>query len=241
MFFRRDFIFFRESCKRSVASFSRASRHFKVFIFNRLKVDTKIKLCQLLTNMTVAIKFPKQLRKRLFSVKQAEELGLSKRTLQSLYESGQIERVARGIYQSVNAEFSNEDQLNAATLRMGYPSAICLVSALVQYNLTDTIPRKVWIMVPVSKRTAHKDLKLLRCRSPLWEIGIVKENGYRITSLERTLVDCLIYRRLVGLQTFIDALKRSIQQKKTTPGKILDMAVQLKVDHRLRPYLEVLA
>ena len=191
--------------------------------------------------MTVAIKLPKQLRKHLFSVKKAEEVGLSRRALQSLYESGQIERVARGVYQSVNAEFSNEDQLNAATLRMGYPSAICLISALVQYNLTDAIPRKVWIMVPVSKRTAHKDLKLLRTRSPRWEIGIIKENGYRITSLERTLVDCLIYRRLVGLQTFIDALKRSIQQKKTTPVKILDMAIQLKVGHRLRPYLEVLA
>jgi predicted transcriptional regulator of viral defense system len=191
--------------------------------------------------MSMTVKFPKQLKKRLFSVKQAEELGLSRRVLQSLYESGQIERVARGVYQFVNVEFSNEDQLIAATLRMGYPSAICLVSALVQYNLTDIIPRKVWIMVPASKRTIQTDLKVLRSRSPLWEIGIVQENGYRITSLERTLADCLIYRRLVGLQISIDALKRAIQQKKTTPGKVLDIAVQLKVEHRLRPYLEVFA
>lgn len=213
-----------------------------LFGFNfLLKVDTIIVLCQLLTHMPGVVKLPKQLRKHLFSVRQAEKVGLSRRTLQHLYESGQIQRVARGIYQSVNAEFFNEDQLNAATLRMGYPSAICLVSALVQYNLTDTIPRKVWIMVPVSKRTAHEDLKLLRSRSPMWEVGIVKERGYRITSLERTLVDCWIYRRLVGVQTFVDALKRAVQQKKTTAGKVLDMAIQLGVGHRLRPYLEILA
>jgi predicted transcriptional regulator of viral defense system len=191
--------------------------------------------------MTALVKFPKQLRKRVFSAKQAEEVGVSRRELQTLYESGQIERVARGVYQSVNAEFSNDDQLTAASLRMGDPSAICLVSALVQYNLTDSIPRKVWIMVPVSKRTTHKDLKVLRCRSPIWEVGIVKEKGYRITSLERTLVDCFIYRRIVGLQIFIDSLKRAIQLKKTTPGRILEMAIQLEVDHRMRPYLEVLA
>jgi hypothetical protein len=75
----------------------------------------------------------------------------------------------------------------------------------------------------------------------MWEIGIVKERGYRITSLERTLVDCLIYHRLVGMQTFTDAVKRAVQQKKTTPGKVLDMAIQLGVGHRLRPYLEILA
>jgi len=191
--------------------------------------------------MAILTKISKQFKNQPFSVKQALKAGFSRREIQASYEARQIERVARGVYQSVESEFSEDDLLQSAVLRVGLPSAICLISALVHYHLTDIIPRKVWIMVPASKHTTHGDLKLLRTRSPAWQVGIIQENGFQVTSLERTIIDCFIYRRLVGVNTFLDALKMAIEQKRTSPGKILDMAIELKVDHRVRPYLEVYA
>ena len=78
---------------------------------------------------------------------------------------------------------------------IGTPSAISLLSALSYYNLTDTIPNKIWLIVPISKRTRRRDLRLLRITNPHWDIGIDKKQGYWITSINRTLVDIFIYKK----------------------------------------------
>lgn len=75
-------------------------------------------------------------------------------------------------------------------------------------------------MVPHSKRSRHSELKLHRVRSPEWKVGIIKQKGYNITSIERTVVDTIHYRRIVG--STID---------KTTLSKVMGIADQLKVLH----------
>jgi predicted transcriptional regulator of viral defense system len=184
---------------------------------------------------------PLPLQDHPFSLNQALSQGLSRYALSQLVSEGAVEQLARGVYRASKDDVSEEDQFRIATLRVGIPSAICLVSALSHYGLTDAIPKKTWIMVPTSKRTHYRDVKVLRVRSPDWKIGIDVQDGYAITSLERTLVDAIHYRRLLGTQVAIEALRQSLEEKKTTLGKILDMAVKLKLDHRIRPYVEALS
>ena len=124
---------------------------------------------------------------------------------------------------------------------MGKPSAICLVSALSVYGLTDVIPRKTWITVPATKRTQISSLKVLRQIDPQWNIGIEKKDGYMITSIERTLVESFCYKNMIGSNTPIEALREGIRQKLTTPSKVLDMAKKMGVVHRILPYLEAMA
>jgi hypothetical protein len=96
-------------------------------------------------------------------------------------------------------------------------------------------------MVPMSKRTRHGDLKLLRARNPEWNIGIKEEKGYSITTIDRTIVDCLHYRARIGSQIGISGLKKAVSLKKTTLGKIMDMAVKLGIGHRILSYIEALS
>ncbi len=76
---------------------------------------------------------------------------------------------------------------------------------------------------------------------PHWEIGIRKTKRYWITTLDRTLIACIIYKRLVGNQVALPALKRAITQNNTKPGSLYDLAKKMRVAHRIRPYIEVLA
>jgi predicted transcriptional regulator of viral defense system len=185
---------------------------------------------------------PRKLSNRAFSLDEALSYGLSKSYLTRMVQAGLLERMSRGVYQITSANPGEKEELyHIATLRCGVPSAICLLSALDYYHLTDQVPRRTWILVPESKRIIARHLKMVRSRSPQWEIGIRKTKRYWITTLERTLIDCIRYKRLVGSQVAVSALKRAITQKKIKPGALYDLAKKMHVSHRVRPYVEVLA
>lgn len=185
---------------------------------------------------------PKSLRNSQFRFCEAIKAGLTKRALKRLLEDGVLERVERGIYQRPSKQSDlPEDHYRTAMLRCGVPSSICLLSALEHYNLTDQIPKRVWVLVPSSKRTSFKGLRLLRSRDPQWTIGINKRGGYWITTMERTIVDCLVHRRHIGNQVALEALKRAISQKKVKLGAVLDIAKKMGVEHRILPYIETIS
>lgn len=183
----------------------------------------------------------KKFIQRPFSYQQAVELGLNKYALNKLIDEGLIERLEKGIYVPSDRDITEpEVQYQLAMLRCGEPSCICLLSALDYYHLTDQIPKKVWIMVPQNKRVQSSGLKLIRARNPQWDIGILQEEGYRITSIERTLVDCLLHKSRLGFPIPIESLKEALRQKKVKLNTILDMAVRLGVEHRVYPTIEAL-
>lgn len=128
----------------------------------------------------------------------------------------------------------------SASIRCATPSAVCLLSALEYYHLTGEITAQVWMMVPETKRVVSKDIKLLRCRDPQWKIGIEKHKDYWITTIERTLIDCVIYKKIVGSQVALEALKKAVGEKKVKLGKLYDLAKKMGVAHRLQPYIEIL-
>ena len=168
--------------------------------------------------------------------------GLSKPYLTRMVKAGVLERLSRGVYQASDVEGEADEELyKVATLRCGLPSAICLISALEHYHLTDQMPKQTWVLVPEPKRVASKALKLVRSRNPRWDIGIRKTKHYWITTPERTLIDCLVYRRLIGSQVGLEAIKQAVAQKNVKLGDLYDMAKKMGVEHRIRPYIEALA
>lgn len=196
-------------------------------------------LCQLRA-MPKPPKLPKKLQKVLFTTQEALKKGLNKKDLIYLLGNDVIVRLTRGVYCSVEHDLSEEDQAVLATIIVGTPSALCLLSALSYHHLTDIIPKKIWMMVPAEKRTQHSKLRLFRTANPGWNIGIQKEKNYWVTNIERTIVDCLVQKRLLGTQAAIEALKQAVRDKKTTLDKVFKMAVQLKVKHRIIAYIEAM-
>jgi predicted transcriptional regulator of viral defense system len=186
-------------------------------------------------------RLPAKLQQQPFTVRQAAHEGLSFYDLSQLVSAGSLEQLSRGIYRVSGIDISEEDQFRMATLRVRPPSAICLISALSYYHLTDIIPKKTWIMVPANKRTSDPGLKLYRTRNPNWDVGIEKHRGYAITTVERTLVECLTQRSRLGTPIGLEALRLATKSKATTLSKVVDIAKELKLLHRIFPYIEALA
>jgi len=183
------------------------------------------------------LKLPKKLLKGPFTLKEALKRGITRYQLQQLLQLEQVIKISHGIYESIDTEPSLESDFRAATLKVGNPSCVCLLSALDYYHLVDTISNKTWMMVPQSKRVSAKNIKIYRSQNPYWNIGIVKETGFWITNIERTLVESLKKKKLLGMLP-MEALKNALNEKKTQPKKIIDMAVKLKCVHRVIDSLE---
>lgn len=184
---------------------------------------------------------PKTLQGKPFTYQEACKKGLSQYSIRKLLELGVIERLEHGLYRSTGEDLSDEELYRRAVKRVGAPAVVCLLSALSHYELTDAIPKQVWLMVPKEKRVKSSSVKLYRARDPQWEIGIVSKGGYSITSLERTIVDALTLRALVSPRLGVDALKLAISSKRTSTSRVLHIASALGVKHRVLPYIEALS
>jgi predicted transcriptional regulator of viral defense system len=194
-------------------------------------------------NYTTMVKLPKKLQSGPFTWSEAKTLGVSQYELRHLLVNETIERLARGVYRAkTHIDFSEGDQHNVAILRVGQPSAICLISALAYHHLTDVIPKKTWVLVNANKITTQKDIRLWRRRNPNWSIGIKTLDGLTVTSIERTLVECLRYSGLIGGPFLvISSIRLALQENKTTMSELLKMAEKLGAKKKILPYLEALA
>ena len=183
---------------------------------------------------------PKALLRKQFTYHEARDQGLTQYALQKLLNVGAIERLERGTYRTVDEDLSDEELFRNVTKRVGDPAVVCLLSALSYYELTDLIPRQVWLMVPKEKRVKSSGIKLYRARNPRWKIGVISRDGYSITSLERTIVDAMTLRAVISPRIGIDALKAALTTRKTSANKLIRIAAELGVKHRILPYIEAL-
>ena len=163
------------------------------------------------------------------------------RKLVAKLTSGELVRVGKGIYAKPTDLEGIEGDFYRATLLCGKKSTICLLSALNFYGLSEQLFGGVWILVPYTSYVPRKKfLRVIRSRSPHWVMGIRSTSRYKITNIERSIVDAFRYQRLVGISTAIYALKTALKENQTTKAKVYDMAKKLGVAKRLLPYLETL-
>jgi predicted transcriptional regulator of viral defense system len=176
---------------------------------------------------------------------QALMQGIHPAALYSLVESGQLTRLARGLYRLADApEFSNPD---LAVVAAKAPDAVvCLISALSFHGITTQVPRAVYLAVPRGRyaglRLRTPPVKIYRFDAATFDQGIethrIDGETVRIYSVARTLVDCFKYRNKLGLDIAIEALRFARQRKRIRNREILHFAHLLRQVRVMSPYLE---
>ncbi len=176
---------------------------------------------------------------------QALMQGIHPAALYSLVESGQLTRLARGLYRLADApEFSNPD---LAVVAAKAPDAVvCLISALSFHGITTQVPRAVYLAVPRGRyaglRLRTPPVKIYRFDAATFDQGIethrIDGETVRIYSVVRTLVDCFKYRNKLGLDIAIEALRFARQRKRIRNREILHFAHLLRQVRVMSPYLE---
>lgn len=162
-----------------------------------------------------------------FSMAEARAIGLSHPTILRLLKAGKTIRLERGIYAVPGSEVIGQDgDFAVANKKFSGKCVIGGLTALSFYKLVDEIPTKIWLLVPPQVRTTDKKYRLIRTTKNL-SVGVIKKSSYRITSIERTLIDGLLYSSKIGEKASKLAIIRAIRNRLTNPQKLFEMAKKL--------------
>jgi predicted transcriptional regulator of viral defense system len=178
--------------------------------------------------------------------KDALDLGIAPRTLYWMRDNGILETVSRGLYRLADqSPLSNQD---LTTVAARIPNGVvCLISALAYHNMTAEIPWTVDVALP-------RGAKVPRLRHPpvrfIWRSGAAFQQGVqeheldgvkiRVYSPAKTVVDCFQYRRRVGMDVALEALKEYWRRPDSLVAELSTYARACRVERLMRPYLEAL-
>ena len=183
-------------------------------------------------------------RDGILRTSEALELGVHPRTLYAMRDSGLLDRLARGIYRLADLPpLSNPDLV---TVALKVPDGvICLVSALAFHELTTEIPHAVDIAVQKGSRRPrleHPPLRVFWFSGPAWHEGNemyrVDEIPVRITKPAKSVADIFKFRRKLGLDIALEALKRHRERESFDVSELLHYARVCRVQTVIKPYLE---
>ena len=167
--------------------------------------------------------------------------------LKRLTDAGDLVRLGRGLYQE--AERVGEDAAHelAEAARLVPTGIISLVSALRQHELTTQLPHAVWMTIPHKARTpnvAGIQLEIVRATGEALTAGVehvlVEGVNVQIYGVAKTIADCFKYRRHVGEDVAIEALRDALRQRKTTPSELMKFAIIDRVVARIAPLIKAI-
>jgi len=178
--------------------------------------------------------------KGVFQLKDAKKLGISQSSLSRLVASGKILRVESGLYLHPDSSLEGvERDYVVACMKFGSGSVIGGMTALFHYHLIEEVPQRVWILVPYDRKTRHPTYRCLRTKTNP-KVGIEDHGAYRITNLERTLVEAFRYASKMGLRTALHATRTAIQEHRTTLEKVHAQAKALGLVKFIEKYWETI-
>lgn len=163
-----------------------------------------------------------------FTLSEAKAIGLSHPVLLRLVKVGKVTRLTRGIYVVTSSEIGGkEGDYSVAFKKFKGRIVIGGLTALSHYGLVDEVPSAIWLLVPSELRTTDRKYRLLRTKKKL-SIGVLDKGSYRIVSIERALLDGLLFSSKIGVRVSQLAVIRALRDKLTTPQKIFQMAKELE-------------
>jgi predicted transcriptional regulator of viral defense system len=172
--------------------------------------------------------------------------GVTGATLSRMERAGEILRLARGIYQKVDADLVAEHSLAEATKRAP-KGIICLTSALAFHGLTVQMPRSIWMAFSKSEwfpRSGHPVIRGVRFADPYLDHGfethMIEGVPVRVFGIAKTIADCFRNKRLVGSSVAIEGLQETLRQRKATPAEIMAEAERGRAAKTILPYVEAL-
>lgn len=172
--------------------------------------------------------------------------GVTAATVSRMLESGEVTRLGRGLYQLPDAPLDANHSLAEAAKRVP-KGVVCLVSALSFHELTDQLPRAVWMAIG-TKDWAPKEgtppVRIVRFTETFLENDVITERiegvPVKIFGVAKTIADCFRHRRTVGQSVALEGLQEALRQRKATPAEIARHAERGGVSTVIRPYLEAL-
>ncbi len=171
--------------------------------------------------------------------------GITAATIGRMRDGGEVIRLARGLYQLPDAPLDANHSLAEAAKRVP-KGVVCLTSALAFHELTDQLPRSVWLAVGKNDWSPKDEpaLRVVRFTDNLLtedvETTSIEGVPVKVFGIAKTIADCFRHRRSVGQSVALEGLQEALRQRKATTAQIARSAASGGVSTIVRPYLEAL-
>jgi predicted transcriptional regulator of viral defense system len=177
---------------------------------------------------------------------EAQKLGIHPQIINRMVERGLLTKEERGLYRLASKEIETDpDLINVTKL---VPKAVfCLLTALSFHEMTQQIPRKVYVALPFGYREpdiSHPPLEIVNLSKKPYKAGIERHNlsgvSVPIYNEAKTVTDCFKFRRKIGENVAIEALKEYVRRDNHDIQLLLEYAKINRVKNVIEPYLKVL-
>jgi len=182
----------------------------------------------------------------LIRARDLDRLAIPRAYLKRLVDRGELERVDRGLYRLPGAKVTEHHALVEVSLRVPH-AIVCLLSALQLHGLTVESPHQVWVMIDNRARhpkIGYPSLKVVRAsgkaRTHGVESNIFEKTEIKVTTPAKTVADCFRYRRHVGLDVALAALRDYLRKYPKGIDELIRAAKVDRIYTLMRPYVEAL-
>jgi hypothetical protein len=183
----------------------------------------------------------------VFTYTDARGLGVSKRALYQLRDTGKIEPLGRGLYLRADAAPTADIDLLEIAAR-AREATLCLATALARHDLTDLIPGVIDVALPRGRRAPSTQAPTAwhRFDPETFHLGrdVINLDGGLAIGLytpERCLIDIFRLRHREGPDLAHQALRRWLRRRDSQPARLLTLAARFPhAEPALRSALEVL-
>jgi len=172
------------------------------------------------------------------------QLGLRREYVQRLAKRGALVRISRGLYALPDGEVSAHRSL-AEVARAVPAGVICLLSALRFHGLTTQAPPEVWLALrnhAWKPRATPFPVRTVYFSGPALTEGVEMHTidgvPVRVYSAAKTVADCFKYRKKIGSEIALEALKDYLKMHRRGVDALWRFAKVCRVSNIMRPYLE---
>lgn len=180
-------------------------------------------------------------------MKELRAEGFQTREISALVDQGQIERIKPGFYRLAEYGASGEYPGLVEVCRAMPVGVICLLSALDFHGLTTFNPSEVHVAIPHGAkppRLFYPPVRAYFFRERFYRPGIVSvrvpAGEIRIYTKEKSICDMFRYRRKLGENIAIEALKQYLKQKDANTTRLMNYAKVCQAKTVMVPYLKAL-
>ncbi len=170
--------------------------------------------------------------------------GFSRGNIKYLVDKGMIEKSVRGVYTLPGIWDDEIFNLQNRFKRGIYSHE----TALFLWDLTDRTPNKYCMTFPMNynlTKPKQENIRCMQCKKEFYDLGITEAvtpggNTVKTYRVERTLCDILRPHSCVDIQVVTEGFKRYAARRDKNILLLSEYAKKLKVERRVRAYLEVL-
>ncbi len=174
-----------------------------------------------------------------------DQQGIPRSVLNRLYENGRVSRVGWGLYVRADS-VRTESRMLAEVCKRVPNGVICLLSALRVHGLVEECPREVWVAIDRKARRPSDQrlpMRIVRFSGDARLLGVEERRiegvAVRVYNPAKTVADCFKYRRKIGVDVAIEALRRYCTSDDYTRSELSTFAEVCRVSRVMQPYMEV--